>query len=135
MVVIEGDGAKFLPLKVPADHEPVIPPDSDAVIAVAGMDSVGQPIGAVCHRPERVCCLLDKPMDALVTWEDVAAILASPQGGRKGVLPTVAFRCALNKAELNPQAARSIARRLKDQGIPAAVTSFRAEERGGLCWF
>jgi len=99
------------------------------------MDSVGQPIEAVCHRPQRVCALLDKPPDALVTREDVAVILSSPQGGRKGVAPYMAFRCALNKAECNPQAARWIAQALKDRGIPAAITSFREEERGGLCWF
>lgn len=135
VVVVEGDGAKFLPLKAPEAHEPAIPPATDAVIAVAGMDSVGQPIEAVCHRPQRVCALLDKPPDALVTREDVAVILSSPQGGRKGVAPYMAFRCALNKAECNPQAARWIAQALKDRGIPAAITSFREEERGGLCWF
>ena len=54
VVLVEADGAKRLPLKAPAEYEPVIPPCADAVAAVAGMDAVGQAVGAVCHRPERV---------------------------------------------------------------------------------
>ena len=34
-VLVEGDGAKCLPLKAPADHEPVIPPESGAEIGRA----------------------------------------------------------------------------------------------------
>lgn len=51
VVLVEADGAKRLPLKAPAEYEPVIPPCADAVAAVAGMDAVGQAVGAVCHRP------------------------------------------------------------------------------------
>ena len=50
VVLVEADGAKRLPLKAPAEYEPVIPPCADAVAAVAGMDAVGQAVGAVCHR-------------------------------------------------------------------------------------
>lgn len=134
-VLVEGDGAKFLPLKAPADHEPVIPPESGAVAAVAGMDCLGRPIQAVCHRPERVCALLGKPPEALVEPEDVVQILSSPQGGRKSVGPHMAFRCVLNKAELAPHAAESIRSQLARLGIHTAITSFQEKERGGLCWF
>ena len=38
VVLVEADGAKMLPLKAPAEHEPAIPPCADAVVAVAGLD-------------------------------------------------------------------------------------------------
>ena len=85
VVLVEADGAKRLPLKAPAEYEPVIPPCADAVAAVAGMDAVGQAVGAVCHRPERVCALLGAGAEHVLTPEDVALLLANPQGGRKGV--------------------------------------------------
>ena len=53
VVLVEADGAKRLPLKAPAEHEPVIPPCADAVAAVAGMGAVGQAAGGGCPRPER----------------------------------------------------------------------------------
>ncbi|MEG1879354.1 MAG: selenium cofactor biosynthesis protein YqeC [Pseudoflavonifractor sp.] len=137
LVLAEGDGARVHPLKAPADHEPVVPPEADAVIAVAGMDALGQPIGLICHRPERVCALLGQDLAHLITPADVAHILASPQGGRKSVPEDRAFRCLLNKAD-SPEKqhqAEEIAAILADRGIPAAITSFTEEERGGLCWF
>ena len=99
VVLVEADGAKRLPLKAPAEYEPVIPPCADAVAAVAGMDAVGQAVGAVCHRPERVCALLGAGAEHVLTPEDVALLLANPQGGRKGVGEAMAFRCVLNKAD------------------------------------
>ena len=137
VVLSEGDGAKMLPLKAPADHEPVIPAGTDAVIAVAGLDAVGRTIGESCHRPERVCALLDKPPEHVLGPGDVAELLASPFGGRKSVGEAMAFRCLLNKAD-DPQRrawAGEIRTLLAARGIPAAVHHYAEEERGGLCWF
>ena len=36
LVLVEADGSKRLPCKVPADHEPVLLPESDIVVAVLG---------------------------------------------------------------------------------------------------
>ena len=43
VVLVEADGAKMLPLKAPAEHEPAIPPCADAVVAVAGLDGWDRP--------------------------------------------------------------------------------------------
>ena len=137
VVIAEADGARLRPLKAPAEHEPVIPPAADAVVAVAGLDSVGAPIGAVCHRPERVCALLGKSMEAPVTAQDVALLLAHPLGGRKGLGERMAFRCLLNKADTPQRAAwgAEICRLLGERGVRAAVTHYTEKERGGACWF
>lgn len=137
VVLIEADGAKLRPLKAPADHEPVIPPQTQAVIAAAGLDSVGQALKAVCHRPERVQALLGAEPDHLITPADVAEILASPLGGRKDVTPAMAFRCLLNKADSPArwETGRTIQALLAGRGIFSAITHYKEEERGGSCLF
>ena len=45
IILCEADGAKRKPCKVPAVHEPVILPECDVVIAVAGADALWQPLG------------------------------------------------------------------------------------------
>lgn len=137
LVLVEGDGARSLPLKAPAEHEPAIPQATRAVVALAGLDAVGRPIGRVCHRPERVCAILGKGPEDLVSPEDVAVILSHPEGGRKGVPDGAAFRCLLNKANTPRRAAlgAEIVARLLRNDIQAAVSAFTERERGGLCWF
>ena len=137
VVLAEADGARVRPLKAPADHEPVIPPQAAAVLALAGMDCLGRTVGDICHRPERVCALLGCDMDRVIAPADAAAILSSPQGGRKGVGEAVAFRCVLNKADTPERlrGAEEIAALLAAQGIPSAITAYSEEEQGGLSWF
>lgn len=137
VVLIEGDGARVKPLKVPAAHEPVIPPETDAVVAVAGLDALDRTIGAICHRPEQVAAFLGKTLEDMVTEADMAAILASPAGSRKGVEAHMAYRCLLNKADTPALAerGRAVAALLEAQGIYAHINHYTEEERGGLCWF
>ena len=137
VVLAEADGARVRPLKAPADHEPVIPPQAAAVLALAGMDCLGRAVGDICHRPERVCALLGCGMDHVIAPADVAAVLSSPQGGRKGVGEDMAFRCVLNKADNEERlsGAEEIAALLAERGIPAAITAYSEEEQGGLSWF
>lgn len=137
LVLVEADGARLRPLKAPADHEPVIPHGASAVVAAAGLDCLGRPVGEICHRPERVCALLGVGEDHILTPADVAAVLSSPQGSRKGVTDEMAFRCLLNKADTPArlQYAREAAALLAARGIESAIHSYTEEERGGLCWF
>ena len=49
-VLVEADGAKGLPLKIHAAHEPVIPQNAQRVVLVVGADGFGKPLSQVCHR-------------------------------------------------------------------------------------
>jgi probable selenium-dependent hydroxylase accessory protein YqeC len=51
-ILIEADGAKGKPLKYPAPHEPVIPPFSDIVFVIAGLDGLYGRINEKVFRPE-----------------------------------------------------------------------------------
>ncbi|MDR1765531.1 MAG: putative selenium-dependent hydroxylase accessory protein YqeC [Lachnospiraceae bacterium] len=185
VVLVEADGAKHLPLKVPADYEPVIipvrsavwdaastsrgetpapqnaggdeeagrveapvpwsaggdgeagrveapapwstggdggsnpgkfsasgpvPPYRSMVVAVAGMDAVGQPFGEKCFRHELAMEMLGKGPDEIITPQDMALILTDEKGSRKHV-GGQAFRILLNKAdtERDRETAREVA--------------------------
>ena len=79
-VLVEADGAKGLPLKAHEAHEPVIPPCAQRVVAVVGIDGVGKPIGAVCHRSARYAQLALADEETIVTPE-IAARALTAEGG------------------------------------------------------
>ena len=95
-VLIEADGAHRLACKAPAEHEPVILPQSDVVIGVMGAEVLGGAVGAVCHRPQYVAALLGCGMDHVLT--DMAEILLSERGTRKDV-GMREFHIVLNKCD------------------------------------
>lgn len=76
-VLVEADGAKGLPAKAHAAHEPVIPAEAGRVILVLGADAFDRPIAAVCHRPERFAALAGAALDAPLTPELWARVLAA----------------------------------------------------------
>ena len=84
-LLIEADGAKRMPCKAPAECEPVILPETDAIIGVMGLDALDQPVESICHRPERVCALLGCEPKHRLTEADLAHILLSESGTRKAV--------------------------------------------------
>ncbi len=94
-LLIEADGARQLPLKAPAAHEPAIPSFVDTVIVVAGLSGVGKPLSpAWVHRPERFAELSGLVLGAEISPLAVARVLKHPKGGLKGI-PTAARRVAL----------------------------------------
>jgi molybdenum cofactor cytidylyltransferase len=111
-VLVEADGARMLPLKAPASHEPALPPQTDPVVPVSGIDALGKTIAAVAHRPELVAALLGKSVDDAVEALDLATIAAHPQGGLKNVPPAARVIPVINKVENDGQLkeARSAAR-------------------------
>ena len=126
VLLIEADGAKRLPLKIPGKWEPVIPAFTDLVIGVIGMDAVGQPIGRICHRPELVAAFLGKTKEKTVTAEDVVRIAASAKGLKKEVSDRQ-YRVFLNKTDLpgKQETAAYVSEQLKRQQMPNAWGSLQ----------
>lgn len=122
IVLVEADGAKHLPCKVPADHEPVIPKETTVVLGVMGLDALGKPLHQVCFRKERAMELLDRDAGHCMTEEDLARILASEQGTRKNV-GNRAYYIVLNKCdnELQRRQGERIRSLLAKAGITAVA--------------
>lgn len=102
-VLVEADGAKMLPLKAHAAHEPVIPACANQVICVVGIDGVDMPISHACHRADLYAQLADASVDRAVTPQMVAAVLQAE---------SLHDRVLINKVEsaADWQAAEDIAR-------------------------
>ncbi len=128
-VVVEADGSRMLPLKAPAEHEPVIPPETTLVVPMLGIDALDGPIGAVAHRPELVLSVIGDRLAVVgercsvvgdrlaasegqaLTPKEAAVLLTHPHGGLKNVPPGARVIPFVNKVETDEQltAARQIA--------------------------
>lgn len=51
-VLVEADGAKCLPIKAHAPHEPVVPAEANQVICVVGASGLNGRVSETVHRPE-----------------------------------------------------------------------------------
>lgn len=74
-VLVEADGSKRLPIKVPDNHEPVIPSDTDLVIVVAGLTSLYRPLMECCHRWNLALDILSCQPSHRITPSDVAKLI------------------------------------------------------------
>lgn len=154
ITLLEADGAKCLPCKFPAAHEPVILPQSDIVLAVAGLSALYRPLGEVCFRAElaieawnRDVCeygdeaypkegkrlLKEVPIskDTSLTPELLAWLLSSENGARKDISGR-SFFVVLNQADTPER--REDGRKVLDilkqgYGIQGILTSFSGTER------
>ena len=68
-VIVEADGAKRLPLKAHAAHEPVIPPEANQTILVVGASGFGKPMQESVHRAALAAERLGVSPETVVTPE------------------------------------------------------------------
>ena len=133
-VLVEADGAKRLPLKAPAAHEPVIPPETRLVVAVAGLDGLGKSIQETTFRPELYAALCGKTTEDLVSAQDLATVLMHQEGQQKGVFEGMRFAVLLNKADdaSVQSAARNIATYLQQSNTERVVIASLGGTAAGL---
>ena len=130
-VFIEADGAKHYPCKLPAAHEPVLLPQSDIVLAVAGLSALGKPLREVCFRYDTIQPqFFAAAPDAPLTPAMLSQLLASARGGRKAVGDRQ-FCAVLNQADTPKlrQQGIQIQQLLHQQSIQCVLTHFEVEER------
>ncbi len=112
-VLVEADGARGLPLKAHASHEPVIPANAQRVVLVVGTDGFGKPVREACHRPELWAERAGVSVDDAAMPERAAQVIAAEGFGD---------RVFINKVEsaADYAAAEELARRL---ALPAVLGS------------
>jgi molybdenum cofactor cytidylyltransferase len=102
-LLIEADGARQLPIKAPADHEPAIPEFVDTVIVVAGLSGLGKPLNENwVHRPEIFSDLVGVPLGSEVTSQLLAAALTSSRGGLKNIPASARKLLLINQLDSFP---------------------------------
>ncbi|WP_304273516.1 selenium cofactor biosynthesis protein YqeC [Phascolarctobacterium succinatutens] len=99
VILCEADGSRHQPCKVPAEHEPVLLPDCDMVLAVAGMDALGNSLQQACQRPQLAAELLGCGAEKILDAQMLTVLLLSEQGARKNVGKR-AYYIVLNKCDL-----------------------------------
>ena len=116
-VLVEADGSAGRPLKAHADHEPVVSPRADLVIAVIGVDCLGAPAGRRARAPGRAAARAARPAggsarDGGGRGEHRAAPRRLPGAGGRGRREVVVF---VNQAATPPAlaAARQLAEALR----------------------
>ena len=128
LMLVEADGAKHHPVKVPEKWEPVIPRCADIVISVIGLDCLGQPISQSAYRMERTSEFLRKSLEAPITEEDIVKIATSICGLFKDVEERV-YRVYLNKSDIlkEKEPAEHIVEELERKNTVAAYGSLLEE--------
>lgn len=116
VVLVEADGAKGLPCKVPRQGEPVILANCDTVVGLFGMDALDQPMQKICFRIDQACALLGVEPEHILQLEDAANLLCHEQGTRKQVGERD-FYLVLNKCESEEQGEK-LKNLLMKRGIP-----------------
>jgi len=88
VLLVEGDGSKQRPLKAPAAHEPVVPPETTHLVNCVGLWALGQRLdSAAVHRPEILARLLRLSPDTRITPALLARLLRHPEGPARGAPP------------------------------------------------
>jgi len=132
-ILVKADGARTRWLKAPGPDEPRIPSGADVIVPVASVRVVGEPLDEEhVHRPGRVAAITDLEEGAPIGPADVAAVLASEDGGHSDVPPDATVVPLLNmvdNAELEATA-RSIAAEIhRAADVPRVVLTRLLDEQ------
>lgn len=126
IVLVEADGSRCLPFKVPAEHEPVLPAGADLVIGVAGAGAIGRTFKDACHRYETACRHFECGMDDKITERHVLESLTGDFGQKKGV--DCEYRYLLNQVDLLEKGQivkiEEMQKQYEDYGCLAALGEF-----------
>ena len=94
VVLIEADVSRRMPLKWPAEWEPVIPDYTDYTVCVAGLSALGRKTSEVVYRADE---LPDRFRRDTVDMNLIHAVISSRDGGQKGVRGE--FRVFMNQVD------------------------------------
>ena len=129
--LIEADGARHLPLKAPAEWEPVIPPSVDLVIVVVGLSALGKPLNPeTVFRPEIFSQLTGLTVGETIQLEHIIKVLNHPQGGLREIPRNSRAAVVFNQADaylLKQNERNKIREVLKGSYTAAILTKLRTD--------
>lgn len=121
LILIEADGAKGYPLKVPRESEPVIVPECDLVLGVIGLSALGKNVSEACFRAELLQDSFALNTDInpdeteTITPELIANIIVSEYGLAKGTNGR-RYIVVLNQADTDEQL-RKVSDIVREMGL------------------
>jgi molybdenum cofactor cytidylyltransferase len=100
-MLIEADGARFLPLKAPADHEPPIPTWVNHVLVVAGLSALGKQLSDdIVFRSDIFSLISGIEIGSEITLSGLVRYLLEPNGGLKNIPEGVERSILFNQLDL-----------------------------------
>jgi len=100
-LILEADGSAGHPVKAPDAHEPVIPESATLVVAMMGLEGLGQPLGPeTVFRADIFGQITGAGPGQALTGALLARLFTSPDGVFKGTPDTARRVVFLNKADL-----------------------------------
>jgi len=133
-VLVEADGAKGLPIKGYAVHEPVIPPGTDIIIAVIGADALGACLDSkIAHRPKLLSEQINISEGTILTEKAIADAYKNILKLSLTQAPLARTASVFNKADLldeTPSAALAIAAHLSadPRGVPESLLFLEGQQ-------
>jgi probable selenium-dependent hydroxylase accessory protein YqeC len=131
VLLVEGDGSRRKPMKVPTSGEPVIPDSTDVVFALMGASAFDEPIDAErCCNPEGALALLGRS-EGVFDAQALVSLAADPRGCRKGVRSGMGYHLIVNQGDVDAKrdTALALLRQLEDvHGIAGTLLSWREEK-------
>ncbi len=124
LLLIEADGARGLPIKVPYPHEPVIISATDSVIICVGLDCIGKKLSEICYNYQKAISILG--CDKILTALDLAKLITVDGGLMTGVPYKAKINIILNKSDLaNETDIKTVYQSiLKETKIHSIITSY-----------
>lgn len=124
IVLCEADGAHCHPLKLHRSDEPVLPPQTDLVLIIAGLSALGQPVCETVHRYMLHPDWATHP-EQIVGVPELLHCVRETAAACK--LPTDKLRVLLNQADTPTIAAQAepIAHALRAEGLDCRIGSLR----------
>jgi probable selenium-dependent hydroxylase accessory protein YqeC len=99
-IMVEADGAKQKPVKVPAPYEPLIPGKTTVVLGVIGMDALGKTLtDQFFHRASAACEKLEHPYGGPIDEDLIVSIVKWEEGLFKGAPAAAEKVLVLNKVD------------------------------------
>jgi probable selenium-dependent hydroxylase accessory protein YqeC len=119
-VLVEADGSRMLPVKAPAPHEPAMPPGTDLVLGLIGLDCLGKPMDeATVHRPELFTELTGCEPGQAITASTLRCLAGAPLGLFKDTPVGSKRLLVLNKVDtLDPAVLAGVASCFGSGSIP-----------------
>ena len=89
VVIVEADGARHRMIKAPAEHEPVIPLQTNVALLLMSAEAINQPLSeSIAHRPELVAKVTGINMGDNLSPAVIARLMTSEQGALKHIPDT-----------------------------------------------
>ncbi len=86
VVIVEADGARQRMIKAPAEHEPVVPPQTNVALLMLSAGAINQPLSAqVAHRPELVADVAGISQGDRLSPAVIARLVISERGAMKNI--------------------------------------------------